>query len=154
MPSNMGKTWNSSAWINSKDASGTPTMWRLRFEINGEYLGWHSKNLHLKNCKSSGTQPYVMPPIWSWKTALWPTMPTWHSNIHLQATINSPVPAKESQSGSITANSYGIIILDENITAPATARFLPGTANLYVKYEIPFRWYYFRREAIPQMGLR
>ena len=43
----------------------------------------------------------------------------------LQATINSPVHSiKNPKSGSITANSYGIIILDENIKAPADCKIL------------------------------
>ena len=30
---------------------------RVPSELNGEYLGWHSKNLRLVNCRISGTQP-------------------------------------------------------------------------------------------------
>ena len=46
------------AVINSKDAFwNTEDVTVYDSEINGEYLGWHSKRLRLVNCKISGTQP-------------------------------------------------------------------------------------------------
>lgn len=46
------------AEIHSKDAFwGTENVTVYDSELDGEYLGWHSRRLHLVRCKISGTQP-------------------------------------------------------------------------------------------------
>lgn len=46
------------AEIHSKDAFwGTENVTVYDSVLDGEYLGWHSKRLHLVRCKISGTQP-------------------------------------------------------------------------------------------------
>ena len=115
------------ALINSKDAFwNTDHVAVYDSEINGEYLGWHSKNLHLINCKISGTQPlcYASDLIME-NCTMADDADLAFEYTSLQATINSPVHSiKNPKSGSITANSYGIIILDENIKAPANCKIL------------------------------
>lgn len=115
------------ALINSKDAFwNTDHVTVYDSEINGEYLGWHSKNLHLINCKISGTQPlcYASDLIME-NCTMADDADLAFEYTSLQATINSPVHSiKNPKSGSITANSYGKIILDENIKAPADCKIL------------------------------
>lgn len=46
------------AEIHSKDAFwNTENVTVYDSVLDGEYLGWHSKNLRLVNCRISGTQP-------------------------------------------------------------------------------------------------
>lgn len=115
------------AVINSKDALwGTEDVTVYDSEINGEYLGWHSKRLHLVNCRISGTQPLC------YATDLVMENCTMADDCDLafecstlEATIDSPVRSvKNPRSGSITAESYGEIILDSNIKAPADCRIV------------------------------
>ena len=90
-------------------------------ELNGEYLGWHSKNLRLVNCKISGTQPlcYAHDLIMENCTmADDADLAFEHSSV--KATIKSPVHSvKNPRTGHIIAESYGTIILDENLKSPA-----------------------------------
>ena len=88
--------------------------------LNGEYLGWHSKNLRLVNCRISGTQPLcyahdlVMENCTMAEDA---DLAFEHSSV--KATIKSPVHSvKNPRTGSIVAESFGAIILDENLKAP------------------------------------
>jgi len=109
------------AEIHSKDAFwNTENVTVYDSVLDGEYLGWHSKNLRLVNCKISGTQPLC------YATDLIMENCTMDDNADLafedsslNATINSPIHSvKNPRSGSITAESYGEIIIDKNIKAP------------------------------------
>lgn len=120
------------AVINSKDAFwNTEDVTVYDSEINGEYLGWHSKRLRLVNCKISGTQPLC------YATDLVLENCTMADDCDLafeystlQAAIDGPVRSvKNPRSGSVTAESYGEIILDGNIKAPATAVSKRGTTK-------------------------
>ena len=113
------------AVINSKDAFwNTEDVTVYDSEINGEYLGWHSKRLRLVNCKISGTQPLC------YATDLVLENCTMADDCDLafeystlQAAIDGPVRSvKNPRSGSVTAESYGEIILDGNIKAPGDCR--------------------------------
>ncbi|MDO4165408.1 MAG: DUF3737 family protein [Bacteroides sp.] len=109
------------AVINSKDAFwNTENVTVYDSEINGEYLGWHSHRLRLVNCKISGTQPLCYAHdlvLENCTLADDCDLAFEYSSVH--ATINSPVHSvKNPRTGSITADSYGQIILDENIKAP------------------------------------
>ena len=109
------------AVINSKDAFwNTENVTVYDSELNGEYLGWHSKNLRLVNCRISGTQPLcyahdlVMENCTMAEDA---DLAFEHSSV--KATIKSPVHSvKNPRTGSIIAESFGTIILDENLKAP------------------------------------
>ncbi len=111
--------------LNTKDAfwnSEDVTVYDS--EINGEYLGWHSKNLHLVNCKISGTQPlcYAHNLIMENCTMADDADLAFESST-VNATIRSAVKSvKNPSSGCIKADSYGEIIIDENIKAPADCK--------------------------------
>ena len=113
------------AVIDSKDAFwNTENVTVYASEIDGEYLGWHSRNLRLVNCKISGTQPLCYAHDLVLENCTFAPdadLAFEYSTVH--ATINSPVHSvKNPRSGCIVAQSYGEIILDENIKAPADCR--------------------------------
>lgn len=113
------------AVINSKDAFwNTENVTVYDSEINGEYLGWHSKNLRLVNCKISGTQPlcYAHELVME-NCTMADDCDLAFEYSSVQATINGPIHSvKNPRTGSITAESFGQIILDENIKAPGDCK--------------------------------
>lgn len=110
------------AVINSKDAFwNTENVTVYDSELNGEYLGWHSHNLRLVNCKISGTQAlcYAHDLVME-NCTMADDADLCFEYSSVQATIKSPVHSvKNPRCGSITAESYGEIILDGNVKAPA-----------------------------------
>ena len=90
-------------------------------ELNGEYLGWHSRNLRLVNCRISGTQPLCYADNLTLENCTMADdcdLAFEYSTVN--ATVNGPIcSVKNPRSGSITAGSYGEIIIDKNIKAPA-----------------------------------
>ena len=110
------------AVINSKDAFwNTENVTVYDSELNGEYLGWHSRNLRLVNCKISGTQPlcYAHNLIME-DCIMGDDADLCFEYSSVDATINSPVHSvKNPRAGIILAESYGEIIIDRNIKAPA-----------------------------------
>lgn len=110
------------AVINSKDAfweSENVTVYDS--EINGEYLGWYGKNLKFVRCHLTGEQLlcYVDGLIledctFGEDANLLFEYSTLHADIKGHLTS-----VKNPKGGSITADSIGEIILDENIKAPA-----------------------------------
>ena len=90
-------------------------------ELNGEYLGWHSRNLRLVNCHITGEQPlcYAHDLVLE-NCTFGPDCDRAFEYSSVQATIKGAIGGvKNPRTGSITAESYGEIILDENIKAPA-----------------------------------
>jgi len=115
------------AVIDSKDAFwNTEDVTVYDSEIRGEYLGWHSKRLHLINCHISGTQPlcYALDLVLENCTFDADADLAFEcSTVH--ASINGPVTSvKNPVSGEIIADSYGEIIIDDNIKKPADCRIL------------------------------
>lgn len=110
------------AVIHSKDAFwNTEDVTVYDSELNGEYLGWHSRNLRLVNCKISGTQAlcYAHNLIME-NCTMEEDADLCFECSSVQATINSTVHSvKNPRTGSITAVSFGEVILDEHIKAPA-----------------------------------
>ena len=110
------------AIINSKDAFwNTENVTVYDSELNGEYLGWHSHNLRLVNCKISGTQPlcYTHDLIME-NCTMADDCELAFEYASVQATIKSPIHSvKNPRTGSITAESYGEIIIDKNVKSPA-----------------------------------
>lgn len=109
------------AVIHSKDAFwNTENVTVYDSEIDGEYLGWHSKNLKLVNCKISGTQPLC------YATDLVLENCSFGEDGDLAfeyATVDARIKGhvhsvKNPRSGKIIAESFGEIILDENIKSP------------------------------------
>lgn len=115
----------SNAVINSRDAFwNAENVTVYDSEINGEYLGWHSRNLRLVNCKISGTQPlcYAHDLVMEHCTMA-DNCDLAFEYTSVQATINGRIHSiKNPLTGSITADSYGEIILDEHIKAPANCQ--------------------------------
>ena len=113
------------AKIQSKDAfwnSENVTVYDS--EITGEYLGWHSKNLRLVNCTISGTQPLC----YAAGLVLENCIMTQDCDLcfeyaSLKADIKGGVASvKNPRAGSITADAYGNIILDEHIKSPGNCQ--------------------------------
>ena len=110
------------AEIHSKDAFwGTEDVTVYDSTLDGEYLGWHSKRLRLVNCRISGTQPFCYTTDLILENCIMADdcdLAFEYATVH--ATVKSPIRSvKNPRSGSITAESYGEIILDQNIKAPA-----------------------------------
>ncbi len=108
--------------IHSKDAFwNTENVTVYDSELTGEYLGWHSKNLRLVNCKIAGTQPlcYAHDLILE-NCVMADDADLAFEHASVNATIHSSVHSvKNPRTGSIVADSFGTIILDENIKSPA-----------------------------------
>ena len=89
--------------------------------INGEYLGWYSKNLHLVNCKIGGTQPLCYCENLVLENCVFEEdadLAFEYSDV--EASLIGPVTSvKNPRTGRINADSYGEVILDGNIKAPA-----------------------------------
>ena len=90
-------------------------------ELNGEYLGWHSKNLRLVNCHITGEQPlcYAHDLILE-NCTFGPDCDRTFEYSTLQADIHGAITnIKNPMSGCIVADEFGSITIDENIKAPA-----------------------------------
>lgn len=115
------------AEIDSKDAFwNTENVTVYDSVINGEYLGWHSHNLRLVNCRISGTQPlcYARDLIMENCTMEYDADLAFECST-VNAIISGHVASvKNPASGSITADSYGEIIIDRNIKKPADCRII------------------------------
>ena len=89
--------------------------------INGEYLGWYAKNLHLVHCTIGGTQPLCYCENLVLENCVFEEdadLAFEYSDV--EASIIGPVTSvKNPRSGRINADSYGEVVLDGNIKAPA-----------------------------------
>jgi len=113
--------------LNTKDAFWeTDNVTVYDSEINGEYLGWHSRNLRLVRCHITGSQPLCYIDGLTMEDCTFgddAVLAFEYSTVH--ATINGAVPSvKNPRSGRILADSFGEIILDSNIKAPADCKIL------------------------------
>ena len=88
--------------------------------INGEYLGWYAKNLRLVNCKIGGTQPLCYCDNLVLENCVFEEdadLAFEYSDV--EASILGPVTSvKNPRTGRIMADSYGDVILDNNIKMP------------------------------------
>ena len=94
--------------------------------IIGEYLGWYSKGLKLVNCRIGGTQPlcYASDLVLE-NCTLDPDADLAFEYSDVNADIRGAVTSvKNPRSGVITAGSYGSVIMDDNIKAPADCKIL------------------------------
>ena len=109
-------------------------------ELNGEYLGWHSHNLRLVNCHITGEQPlcYAHDLVLE-NCTFGPDCDRAFEYSSVQATIKGAIGGvKNPRTGCITAESYGEIILDENIKAPADCKLkLWDEKTCFVKFSRP-----------------
>lgn len=113
------------AVLNSKDAFwNTENVTVYDSVLNGEYLGWHSRNLRLVNCTISGTQPLC----YAHNLIMENCTMTEDADLafeysDLQATIKGSIHSvKNPRSGSVIAESYGAVIIDENMKAPGDCK--------------------------------
>jgi Protein of unknown function (DUF3737). len=109
------------SYLDSKDAFWhTENVTVYDSVINGEYLGWYSKNLRLVNCTISGTQPlcYVEDLVME-NCVMMPDADLCFEYSTLEAVINSHITSiKNPDTGSITAESIGEIVIDEHCKNP------------------------------------
>lgn len=104
------------AEIHSKDAFwGTENVTIYDSTITGEYLGWHSRRLTLVRCKISGTQPLCYArDLTLIDCEFAADCDLAFEDSEVNATILTPVTSiKNPGRGSITAPSFGEIIIDE-----------------------------------------
>lgn len=106
--------------IHSKDAFwGTENVTIYDSTLTGEYLGWHSKRLHLIRCKISGTQPlcYCKDLILE-DCEFAADCDLAFEDSEVNATILSDITSvKNPKKGCISARSIGEVIIDEHSKA-------------------------------------
>lgn len=108
------------AIINSKDAFwGTENVTVYDSKIDGEYLGWHSKRLHLIRCHINGTQPLCYAEDLVLEDCTFgPECDLSFEDTEVNATVNSDIVSiKNPAKGKITAKKIGEIIIDKNSKA-------------------------------------
>ena len=94
--------------------------------IDGEYLGWHSRNLRLVRCHIGGTQPLCYAEGLILEDCTFAP----DANLALEysdvkATIKGHVPSiKNPRSGFIRVDSVGEVILDDNRKAPGDCQII------------------------------
>lgn len=88
--------------------------------VKGEYLGWYSRGLRLVRCRIAGTQPLCYARGLVLEDCTFdPDADLAFEYSEVEATIKGSVTSvKNPLTGHIKADSYGSIILDENIKAP------------------------------------
>ena len=94
--------------------------------LNGEYLGWHSRNLRLVNCHISGEQPLCYADNLVLENC---TFDKECDRAFEYSTLNADIKGaitnvKNPRSGVIRAMSFGSITIDKNIKAPADCEFI------------------------------
>lgn len=108
------------ARIDSKDAFwGTDNVTVYDSELNGEYLGWHSKRLKLVRCRISGTQPLCYCKDLVLEDCVFdPDCDLAFEDSEVKATLLSPVTSiKNPLKGKVRCQSLGELIVDENSKA-------------------------------------
>ena len=122
---NYSFQWSSNIEIEDSDLDTKDAFWECE---NVTVRGWHSRNLHLIRCHISGTQPLC------YATGLVLEDCTFDPDADLAfeysdvtATILGHVTSiKNPRSGSIRAGSFGELIIDGNIKAPASCKVGTG----------------------------
>ena len=92
--------------------------------LDGEFLGWHSKNLRLVRCHIAGEQPLCYIDGLTLEDCTFdPACDRAFEDTTLQATIRGHITEiKNPISGHIVADSVGRITIDEHIKQPANCR--------------------------------
>ena len=107
--------------LNTKDAFwNTENVTVYDSVINGEYLAWYSNRLRLVNCKIMETQPLCYADNLVLENCeLAPDADLAFEYSQVKADIRGHVVSvKNPRSGSIVADSFGQVIIDDNIKAP------------------------------------
>ena len=94
--------------------------------LDGEYLGWHSNNLRLVNCHIGGEQPLCYARNLVLENCTFdPASDRAFEYSTVQADIRGHVASvKNPASGRIVADSYGEVVIDENIKGPADCQII------------------------------
>ena len=90
--------------------------------LDGEYLGWHSKNLRLVRCHIAGEQPLCYIDGLTLEDCTFDAAcdRAFEDSSHINADIRGAIThIKNPISGRIIADSIGSVTLDENIKQPA-----------------------------------
>ena len=94
--------------------------------IEGQYLGWYSNNLKFINCRIAGTQPFCYAQNLVFENCTMDDdcdLSFEYSSV--QATIKGNIHSiKNPLDGSITADSIGEIIIDENAKNPGLCKII------------------------------
>ena len=108
--------------LNTKDAFWeTENVTVYNSVIDGEYLGWYSRNLRLVDCRIGGTQPLCYADGLELVNCTFEPdadLAFEYSEVHAEI-VGAVTSVKNPRTGRIVAGSYGEIILDANIKAPA-----------------------------------
>ena len=94
--------------------------------LDGEYLGWHSNNLRLVNCHIGGEQPLCYARNLVLENCTFdPASDRAFEYSTVQADIRGHIASvKNPAGGRIVADSYGEVIIDENIKGPADCQII------------------------------
>ena len=95
--------------------------------LDGEYLGWHSKNLRLVRCHIAGEQPlcYIDGLVLEDCTFDAACDRAFEESRNIQAEIKGAITnIKNPVSGRIVADAIGSVTIDENILPPANCEIL------------------------------
>lgn len=109
------------AVITTKDSFWeTENVTVIDSELNGEYLGWHSRNLHLIRCHISGEQPLCYCEGLVLEDCTFDAdSDRVFEDSDVQATIKGSITnIKNPRSGHIKAGSVGSVTIDENVLTP------------------------------------
>ncbi len=116
------------AHITTKDAFWeTENVTVYDSELNGEYLGWHSRNLRLVRCHISGEQPLCYIDGLTLEDCTFDAAcdrafeDTCNINAHIRGTITN---IKNPISGVIKADRVLFVTIDENVKQPANCEIL------------------------------
>ena len=92
--------------------------------LDGEYLGWHSKNLRLVRCHIAGEQPLCYAENLVLEDCTFdPACDRAFEYSTVQATISGHIEnIKNPTSGHIVADSIGSITINENVLQPADCK--------------------------------
>ena len=89
--------------------------------LDGEYLGWHSRNLRLVRCHITGEQPlcYVEQLVME-DCTFGPDCDRMFEDSDVHADIRGTITnIKNPRTGLVVADAVGSVTIDENIKAPA-----------------------------------
>ena len=95
--------------------------------LDGEYLGWHSKNLRLVRCHIAGEQPlcYIDGLVLEDCTFDAACDRAFEESRNIQAEIKGSITnIKNPVSGRIVADAIGSVTIDENILPPANCEII------------------------------
>lgn len=93
--------------------------------VKGEYLAWYAENIRFVRCKIIGTQPLCYVKDLILEDCEMEGCDLSFERSHVEATINGHIDSiKNPISGSVTVDSVGEIILEEDIVTPGKCKII------------------------------